>query len=118
FAGLAGGDGLDRVPVIGRGDNHSIDFFRIDQLAEVAERGGSAFQLLRSAIQGGLIDVADRSHLDVVELQECVENLGAAVGDADETEANFFIGPVDANGRRGGQGQGRGSGGECAAVHD
>src|SRR5262249_40125446 len=81
------------------------------------ECGGFAFEPLVRPVEVRFVDVTDGGNLNVVELYKGVEKLRTAIADADETHADFFIGPVHAPRRGGGEGQGRRGGSESAASH-
>ena len=49
FAGVHGGDGYGRVPVVGSGHDYGVDIVAADHLAVVARSGGVGLNLLRAA---------------------------------------------------------------------
>jgi hypothetical protein len=104
FAGVAGGNGLNCVPVVRRGDDHGIEISPLEQLAEVAIGLSLASELFVGPGQIRLEDVAQRDDVHIAVFEKRVEQLRAAVAHADETEADAFVYSQGA-GRRGGQGQ-------------
>ena len=97
LAAPQGGDGGQRVPVVGRGDDHGVDVFAGAKLAEVAVTGdlvlvlllrhfGDAFQVLLVDVAAGH-DAKRLVPLDVVE-QAALE----AVAGADDADLNRIIG--------------------------
>src|SRR5437870_6533935 len=98
LAAPQGGDGGQRVPVVGRGDDHGVDVLAGAKLAEVAVTGdlvlvlllrhfGDAFQVLLVDVAAGH-DAKRLVPLDVVE-QPALE----AVAGADDADLNRIIGP-------------------------
>ena len=114
--GLAGVDGLQGVPVVGRGDDHGVHVLQLEELAVVLEPLGVGADLLRGKVEVGLVDVADGDDLSVALLEKGVQHLVAAVAHADEAEAHAVVGAEDAEGRkRGGGADGCKGPGEFAA---
>ena len=93
--GLAGGHEVQGVPVVGRGDDDGVEVLAVEQLAEVGVGIGLAAGLLAGGEQVGLVDVADGGDLAIVVRQEGVEQLVAAIADADEAEADALVGAED-----------------------
>src|SRR5262249_15210489 len=110
---LAGVDGLQGVPVVGRTDNDGIEVLAIEELAVFAELLGFAADLLRGEVEVGLVDVADGGDLAVLVLQEGVEDLIAAVAQPDDPQPEAFI---RAEHPAGAEGSGHGSGGAEGGV--
>ena len=73
LAGLAGEDGRDRVPVVGRGDDDGVDVLAVEHLAEVARRRRASAGRRLGPEAVGLVHVADGGDRDVGELLEDVE---------------------------------------------
>ena len=92
LAGLAGQDGGDPVPVVGRGDHDRVDVFAVEHAAKIAVGlGRSAGRRLRAG-EVGLVDVADGRDLDLWKLLECVEQTGAHAADADKAQHDLLAG--------------------------
>jgi hypothetical protein len=88
LARLAGVDHLQRVPVIGGVDRHRVEVLQLEQLPVVLELPGLSAHLLRGEIEVGLVQVAKRHDLGVGVLEEGVEDLVAAIAEADEAHAD------------------------------
>ena len=98
LAGLAGPDGVEGVPVVGRGDGDGVDVLVLQQLADVDIRGhldvlGS--KILDRAVQHGLVDVAQG---DDPHSGECLEHLDVVtpfpgVAQADHCHPDGVVGP-------------------------
>ncbi len=93
LAGPAGHDRLQRVPVVGRGDQHRVDIRLIEDLAEVTVRGRLAAEQLRvGLLHRGLRDIAHGGDLTVGVLQEELHHLAAPIPGADHSQANALVG--------------------------
>ena len=94
LARLAGMDGGEGVPVVGRGHHHGVQVFALQQFAEVVERRGFPplllFDYCRGAIEVLAIKIADRGRIDVVLLHEFVEAICSLTAQADETDFPIF----------------------------
>jgi hypothetical protein len=78
--------------MVRRGDDDGVDIIAFDQFAEVGVRFGSAADFLLGPGQNDLlIDVAHRDDLHVVVGHEGVDQLTAAVRDADEPEPDSLV---------------------------
>ena len=110
LARLAGGDHLDRVPVVGRGDHHRVDVLAIEERPEVLDARDVAGELrasgecaspgwrtadrpCRSRRSDRLIDIAEGDDPGVGMGQEPLEELAAAVAHADEAQPDLIVGP-------------------------
>ena len=100
--------------MVGRGDDHRVDVLAVEQAAEVFDpldrpaevglpRGDALAQVLESRVdlvvlpvQIGLVHVAQSDDLGVLVGAESVQDLHAAVADADAAEAYAVVGPDDA----------------------
>ena len=125
LARVARHDRLDGMPVVGRGDDHRVDVLLVEDAAEIlvpldraAEfrqpRGDSVGQLLEMRmdlvelpVQIRLVDVAKGDDLGVLVSEERVEDLHAAVSDADAADAHPIVGPDHAARASGAGGRGR-----------
>src|SRR5215204_6548308 len=96
-------DGLQRVPVVGGADDDGVNVLPREELAVIEELFGPGADLLRGEIEVRLVDVTDGGDLAILVLEEGVENLVAAVAQADEAEAEPLVGAEDAAGAGGGQ---------------
>jgi hypothetical protein len=110
LARLAGVDGLQGVPVVGGADDHGVHVLALQQPAVVAELPRVGADLAGGEVEVGLVEVADGDHLGVALGEEGVEDLVAAVAQADEAQADAVIRPEDLARRQGGPEGGRGSG--------
>ena len=52
--------------------------------------------LVRGEIEIGLVKVADGDHLGVLVGEKAVQNLVAAIAEADEADSDSVVGPADA----------------------
>ncbi len=126
LAGPAGGDHLDGVPVVGRRDHDGVDVLAIEHRAEVldprdlaldrrhlgdplAQPGEPGIDPVIGPVQVGLIDVAQGDDLGVGMRQEALQELAAAIADADEAQPDPFVGPQHAARRQARGGRGRGA---------
>src|SRR5262245_10680184 len=85
LARLTGVNHLQRVPVVGCGDGHRLHVFDFHELPIVLELSWAAAGLLRGEIHIRLMNVADGDDLGVLVREEPVQDLIAAIADADET---------------------------------
>ncbi len=109
LARLAGGDHLDRVPVVGGGDHDGVDVLAIEQDSKILDAGDVAFELrnpgnplaqtgesrvepIVGAGQVRLIDIAQGDDLGVGMSEEPSEELAAAVADADKAKPQPIVG--------------------------
>ena len=110
LARVAGGDHLDRVPVVGRGDHDGVDVLAIEHRAEILDAGdvpldlrhlGDAFaqpgeprvEPIIGPVEIRLVHVAERDDLGIRLRQEALQELAAAIAHADEAEPDPFVGP-------------------------
>ena len=92
LAGPAGHDRLQRVPMIGRGDQHRVDVRLIEDLAEVAVHGRlPAEQFGVGLFHRGPRDVTDRGDLAVGLLHEELHHLAASISRADHSEPHAIV---------------------------
>jgi len=110
FPGLAGMDGLQRMPVIGRGDDHRIHVLQFKQLAVVFESFRAGANLPGGKIKIRLVDVANGHDFRIALLQEGVQHLVAAVAHANEAQPHTVVGAKYAEGRKGRRRADRGKG--------
>ncbi len=120
LAGLAGPDGGQRVPVVGRGDGDGVDFLVVEELAHVAvDPGLGALELLdlrRSAFLRFLVHVADGRHTAFRQLRVFGDVGPATASDSDDGDVDSVIGAEDAV-RGGGDGRrGRGKNGTSGGM--
>ena len=103
LARVAGHDGLDGMPVVGRGDDHRVDVLLVEDAAEIlvpldrpseiGQPGGDPVgQLLEMGmdpielpVQVRLIDVAECDDLGILVPDERIQDLHAPVADADDS---------------------------------
>ena len=110
LARVAGGDHLDGVPVVGRGDHDGVDILAIEDRAEILDAGDVPFDLrhlgdaiaqageprvepIVSPVEVRLVDVAERHDLGIRMRQEALQELAAAIAHADEAQPDPFVGP-------------------------
>jgi hypothetical protein len=105
LAAVAGGDALDRMPVVGRGDHHRVEILAIEQLAEIGQRLGAAVDLGVGLFQCRLVHVAKGDDLHVGVRQEGVHQLAAPVSHADASQPDTVVGSQDLAGLQSGQAQ-------------
>src|SRR5215475_5818135 len=91
LARLTGVNHLQRVPVVGRGDDHRVHVFHIQQLPIVLELSRAAADLLRGEIHVRLINVAYGDDLGVLVREETFQHLVAAIANRDAAETNAVI---------------------------
>ncbi len=119
LAGVACHDRLDGMPVVGRGDDHRVDVFLVEDAPEVlvpldrpsefrqtrrhsvGERLEMRMNLVKLPVQVRLIDVAEGDDLGVLVSEERMKVLHAAVTDADAGDSHAVIRPDHAAGSRG-----------------
>ena len=93
LAGLAGMNGGQRVPVIGRGHHHGIEIFALQELSEIVELLGLvALRLLDGrgcGFEMRLVEIADRGGNHVGMAHEFVEARSALAAQADEADLDF-----------------------------
>jgi hypothetical protein len=95
---LAGVERVDRggeMPVIRHGDEDRVDVLGLEQPPVVGERLGGGCRLLRPLVLRA-VDVAERGHVDVAELDEVGHDADAARAAADQPELHPFVGADDA----------------------
>ena len=129
FSGLACGDRLNGMPVVGSRDDERVDILAIEKRAEILDPADVAFQPghlgdafaqageariepVISAAQIGLVHIAEGDDPGVGLSEKALQELAATVPDADETEPQLFIGAqhatggrAETHGRRGGCGR-------------
>ena len=93
-----------RVPVVGGGDDHRVDVRPVQQLAEIAEAGGSPPRHGQAFLEPRRVDLADRRHLAVGLGQEIEQVALADEADADHPDAHPVV-RAEHSARRGGGGQ-------------
>src|SRR5215510_1661549 len=91
LARLTGVNHLQRVPVVGRGDDHRVHVFHLQQLPIVLELSRAAADLLRGKIHVRLMNVAYGDGLGVLVREETVQHLIAAIADPDEAYTNAVV---------------------------
>src|SRR5262245_26282996 len=89
-------DGLERVPVIGGADDDGIEVFLLEQLAVVVVLPGTAADLVGGEIEIRLGQIADGDDRSILVLEEALQNLIAAITQADKAEPDAVIGAGDA----------------------
>ncbi len=92
LAGLAGQDGRDRVPVVGRGDHDGVDILAVEHLAEIVVGLRLAVGRRLGPPQMRLVHVADRRDPDVRKALEDFEQAGPHAADADEAQHDRLAG--------------------------
>jgi hypothetical protein len=92
LAGLARVDHLERMPVVGRVDDHRVDVGAFEHAAIVGVAGRASAGLLHRELDVRRVDVAHARDLDIVVRQEGVEHLVAAVADADDAHPDAVVG--------------------------
>ena len=102
LAGAAGIDERNRVPMVRRRDHCRIDRLIFEQLAMVVERLRRPARLLVRDRQVRFVHIAQCRHFAIVVNEKRIEQLVAAIADADEAEANAIVRTVNATitGRR------------------
>ena len=110
LARLAGGDHLDRVPVVGRCDHDGVDILAIEDRPEVldprdvalelghlgdalAQTGKSRIEPIVVAVEIRLINVAEGDDLGIRVGQKALQELAAAIAHADEAQPDLVVGP-------------------------
>ena len=92
LAGLAGQDGRNPVPVVGRGDHDRVDVFAVEHPAKIAVGLRRSARRRLGPVEVGLVDVADRRDLDLRKLLECIDQAGPHAADADEAQHDLLAG--------------------------
>ena len=99
FAGLAGPDGHQRVPVIGSGDGDSVDFLVFEELAHVDVGLGLGqvhfFNVADTLTQNSFIDVAERDDFRSRDTGKAFDVIGAAASDTADGYADAIVGAED-----------------------
>jgi hypothetical protein len=102
LAGLAGQDGGQRVPVVGRDDRHGVDGLVVEHTVQVPLRAWCHARLLldeaHAACEQALVGVAERPHLHVVAVLQgtpVVQVHGALVADANHGDVDAVVGALD-----------------------
>jgi hypothetical protein len=94
FAGLAGLDGGESVPVVRRGHHHGVQVFAIEQLAEIVVLAGLVALRLFDGRHGGIevrpVEIADGRRDHVGLLHELMETRGSLAAQADEADLNLI----------------------------
>src|SRR5262249_6887535 len=103
-------DELQRVPVIWRGNHDGVDVLAIDEFAEIVMQPGLTANFLLSCGQIRLVDIAQADDLGILVAQERVEQLIAAIADADHPQAHALIAAQDRHAARVQRGQSTGGG--------
>ena len=107
-AGLDGGDGVQRVPVVGRADEHDVEVLLLEHLAVVGVgRGGFWLRPLPGDLdrlgEHVLVRIAEGDDLDRRDLHEPPQVALAVPAGADQADAAGFLvdefGPVGAERR-------------------
>ena len=133
LARLAGEDRRDRVPVVGRGDDHRVDVLAVEDARGSRCTTPACRRPSPAPCRVRLVDVADGGDADVGHLAEDVQQARAHPAEADEAERDRVVGrglrrrrlvaPGEARrdrGRGGGEelASGRWSHGACLAGRD
>lgn len=84
FSGVAGGDGLNGVPVVGGSNDYGVDDLVIDEIAEVFVDGDGVTYFRFGFFDVGFVDVADGGDFHILVAHEGVEELSAAIACANE----------------------------------
>lgn len=99
FAGLASPDGDEGVPVVGRGNGDGVDAFVFQELADVGVGGDFGgvvfFQLVHSAADDVVVNVAESGDADAGNAAEAFDVGASASVDADNGDSDVFIGAED-----------------------
>src|SRR6185369_2566902 len=95
FAGLTGPDGLERVPVIWRGDRDGIDVLVLEDLAEIGAglRFGDAefFHVGEALVEDVFVNVTEGDDLSLRNFGEAVNVIDAAAAGAADGHADFVV---------------------------
>src|SRR5205814_7887910 len=94
LAGFHGMNGNFAMPMVGRGDEHSVHIFAIEQAPII--HVPLAFADVFCASDASLIHVAHRDHLDIFGLgffNESTDMTSAHAADADHADPDSIIGP-------------------------
>src|SRR5579871_6962598 len=96
FAGLAGPDRNERVPVIGRGDGDGVNIFVLEQLADVAIRfwPGEPHLLgvAETLVEHAFVDVTHRSDFSPGNVREALEMIIAAAAESANGQPHPVVG--------------------------
>lgn len=99
FAGLASPDGDEGMPVVGRGDGDGVDVVVFQELADVVVDGDFGgvvfFQLVDSAADDVVVNVAESGDADAGNAAEAVDVVASASVDANNGDSDVFIGAED-----------------------
>lgn len=99
FAGLASPDGDEGVPVVGRGNGDGVDGVVFQELADVGVGGDFGgvvfFQLIDSAANDVVVNVAESGDADAGNAPESVDVGASAPVDADDGDSDVFVGAED-----------------------
>ena len=97
LAGLAAPNGLQRVPVVGRGDGNRVDGLVFQKFAQVDESGGfldpHLFHLAHAAIHDVLIHVADGGDFNVRHLGILLDVRPSLPVQSDHGNPHAVVGP-------------------------
>ena len=97
FAGLAGPDRHQRVPVIGRGDGNGVNIFVLKQPSNVAVRFGPCqphlFRVTETLVQYAFVDIAHASDFGPRNVGEALEMIVAAAPESTNCQPHPVIGP-------------------------
>ena len=114
-AGFHGINALERVPMVGRRDDHHVGLFLRQQLAVIAIRlglvAGQIGHLLGGDLERVAIDIRERDDFRAPAGHRFLENIFAPPTRADERGAQFFSRLGGAHQRRGAEGEAGGGGG-------
>ena len=96
LAGLAGPDGHQRVPVVGRGDGHRVELLIVERLADVFDGFWPAarkrLSLFRLAFENVLIGVDQIGDLNAVDASELLQMAVAPPVQPGDAHANGVVG--------------------------
>ena len=84
-------DHLQGMPMVRRGDHHRVDDLSVKQFAIILELLWTRADFLGGEVEIGLPQIADRHHVRILLREKSVENLIAAVADADKPHTNAVI---------------------------
>ena len=95
LAGLAGPDGHERVPMIGRGDGNGVDLFVLEQLAhiDVGFWPGQAhlFDFADALARNVFVDIAERGELGLRDVREAADMIVAAAAHSADGHADAIV---------------------------
>src|ERR1035437_1937477 len=119
FAGLAGPDGGQRVPVVGERHGNGLHLFIVENLAHVGVAfgflAGGLFDLGLAAFARGLIDVAEGDDVGLGQFRVQVHMIASASTEADDGDVDFVVGGDEWLRLGGGDRRGGGEGEESAS---